>query len=856
MNDLPIKRSRRLRKWTGFVLLFLLFFRTAMSQTTYEAESAVLSNGPEAVDCSFCSGGQQVQNIGGPDNGTVTFACVRVPRGGLYPVTVHFNVGDDRAATVTVNGKAQFDVIFHPAAGPSRDSSQTIVVPLNAGTNSIAFGNAHEFAPNLDDIVVGSSPVDSFQISGSVKAANGTPLPGVEVFLTGPFTEIETLADAQGDYEFPFLPKGEYYVRPEGLGTLFSPYEKYCPVPAAGARGQDFTVTNLNAQHEVVSVMELGKWRIEYDLADGLADIFFDGKLLIPRAFAEARLPQVVTSGNYPTRKVTHEAIHDGFGRGVKYVVESSGGRADKMVQTFRLYQKLDYFLTDVKILGRPKVTSNFMAPLVTCTPSQFFPAGDNRALFVPFDNDKWVRYDAVPFGGEVTSYEVSALYNNASRRSLIVGSINHDTWKTGVRSTTASNAVTSLEVFGGVTSSETRDVLPHGKISGATIKSPTIFVGCFSDWRDGLDAYATANAAVAPSRPWRGGVPFGWNSWGKLQFRLTYQKAIEVSDFFGRHLPQFENHGVTYIGLDAGWNKFSDQELKQFVEHCKANHQEAGIYFTPFTAWGAKGDDPVPGTPYKYQDIFLHAHGREEHIAGGVALDPTHPGTLALIQTTLNRFKQAGFKYVKADFLNFGALEADRFYDPRVATGIQAYNEGMTFVSRAMGRNMYLNLSIAPLFPSQYADSRRIGCDAFGSIGDTEYTLNSLTYGWWLEDVYDFNDPDEIVLDGFSEGENRARVTSAAITGLFISGDDFSRDGDARGKERAEKFLANPEIDAVARIPGSSGGGRRHRKSRGEIIYLLLSKPFLSRCVQLFGPARGLQCGFPPDRHESRRTG
>ena len=53
--------------------------------------------------------------------------------------------------------------------------------------------------------------------------------------------------------------------------------------------------------------MKLGKWRIEYDLAHGLVDILFDGKMLIPNAFAEVRLPQAVTSMDYQTRKVTHE---------------------------------------------------------------------------------------------------------------------------------------------------------------------------------------------------------------------------------------------------------------------------------------------------------------------------------------------------------------------------------------------------------------------------------------------------------------------------------------------------------------------------------------------------------------------
>ena len=74
MNDCAEKKHcAGCGKWTGFVLLFFLFFQTAISQTIYQAESAALSNGAKAVDCSFCSGGQQVQNIGGPDNGTVTF---------------------------------------------------------------------------------------------------------------------------------------------------------------------------------------------------------------------------------------------------------------------------------------------------------------------------------------------------------------------------------------------------------------------------------------------------------------------------------------------------------------------------------------------------------------------------------------------------------------------------------------------------------------------------------------------------------------------------------------------------------------------------------------------------------------
>jgi len=551
-----------------------------------------------------------------------------------------------------------------------------------------------------------------------------------------------------------------------------------------------------------ISVMQGGPWRIEYDLGTGTADILFNGKLVIARAYAEVRLPAAVTSRDFKIHKIKQYSIHDGFGRGRKFVVESSNGDDEEMIQTFWLYDDLNYILTDVEICSKKPVASNFMSPLTSQTPSNFLPAGDDRDLFVPFDNDMWIRYDAEPFGGQVTSYEVSALYDNVSRHALVVGSVEHDVWKTGIISTTSSNAIISLEVFGGITSTNiTHDVLPHGKISGEIIKSPRIFIGCFDDWRNGLETFADANAKIAPPRPWKKGVPFGWNSWGKLQFNLNYTNAIQVSDFFAKELPNFKDNGVAYICLDAGWNSFSDEQLMEFVLHCHANHQEAGIYFTPFTAWTHDGNQKVNGTSWHYKDIFLYANGQLQIIDGGVALDPTHPGTQELIESDIHKFQRDGFKYIKADFMTHGALEADHYYDSKVTTGIEAYNEGMKFVTKVAGKDMYLNLSISPLFPAQYANSRRISCDTFGRIDQVEYMLNSLTYGWWLNRVYDFNDADHMVLNDFSEGENRARITSSAITGIFISGDDFSDAGNAVGKERAEKFLTNTEVCNVARI-------------------------------------------------------
>ena len=123
-----------------------------------------------------------------------------------------------------------------------------------------------------------------------------------------------------------------------------------------------------------------------------------------------------------------------------------------------------------------------------------------------------------------------------------------------------------------------------------------------------------------------------------------------------------------------------------------------------------------------------------------------------------------------------------------------------MAYIDSLADGKMYLNLSIAPLFPAQFAHGRRIACDAYGSIGNSEYTLNSTTYGWWLDHVYHFNDPDNIVFKGYNVQTNRVRLASALVTGMLCIGDDYSNSGDETAKERAKQLLDNPPLLQMAR--------------------------------------------------------
>jgi alpha-galactosidase len=476
------------------------------------------------------------------------------------------------------------------------------------------------------------------------------------------------------------------------------------------------------------------------------------------------------------------------------------------MKQYFILDQD-NSFLTRVEMNGAG-ASANWMGPVVVDTPGgvDVGSYNDNRALFAPFDNDGFVRYNAEKMNGSDVGNEVGAFYDNTTRNGLVAGSVTHDTWKTGIYWSGSNNKLDKLNVFGGVTNHWTWDVMAHGWLTGSSISSPTVFVGFGNDWRATLEAFADENRLFAPKLGWTNGVPFGWNSWGYYQTHINYASAIAVSDSIHTNLQPygFNNSGSIYINLDSYWDNMSDFQLLSFSSHCHANGQKAGIYWSPFVWWGSSvsaSNSMVEGSSgYFYSDVLLRdGRGNYQTNDGALAMDPTHPGTKQRIDYYINRFINNGFDYLKLDFLSHGAHEGIH-YDPTVATGIQAYNQGMQYVLNDLGGRMFVSESIAPLFPYQYGHSRRIACDAGTSqISNTEYTMNSVSYGWWLDRLYAFNDPD--IMDfgtGPDINENQSRVISGAITGVFLDGDSLTN---AASIGAAQRCLTNAAINSVARV-------------------------------------------------------
>ena len=455
--------------------------------------------------------------------------------------------------------------------------------------------------------------------------------------------------------------------------------------------------------------------------------------------------------------------------------------------------------------------------------------------LFVPNDNDMWVHYnEPIDPAKDPDSYEVTAVFDNASRNGLILGSVTHDLWRTGVLARNLGDGtVGNLEVYGGATGQWTHDVEPHGAVTSTTLRSPLVLIGNYSDWRNGMEEYARVNAQIHSPLPWAGGVPFGWNSWAAYLIHIDSAKFLANADFIHTQLEPrgYSNDGTTYVNWDGGWSLLKDEEIIAAAKHLHAQGQKAGIYFTPFSYWSDDFTKPVEGTDgkYTYGDILLRdSKGNPlPKIDGTRPLDPTHPGTIARIDYELARFVAWGYDSVKLDFLNCGSLEGVH-HDPSITTGVAAYTYGMKRIEEDLapnkiGRPFFISLSIAPLFPA-YGHSRRVSCDAFGRIEDSEYMLNAVTFGWWTNGtLYRFNDPDHTVLskdlDPYhdqspkgsiqTDDEARSRVNATVIAGtVLLDSDDLM---DPRAQARAKSLLTNTQILNIARA------GRSFRPVEGD---------------------------------------
>lgn len=556
------------------------------------------------------------------------------------------------------------------------------------------------------------------------------------------------------------------------------------------------------------------------------------------------------------TRK--EENVEDAFGTGRRFTWTFTKAGNPDLEQIVTVYPELPYALFEGAVVAQSGTTSTRQInPIVVATTNTLpLPTSENRVYNMPFANDNWATFATVRWSTAqpVTSCEATALFNVASREGIVIGSVDHSVWKSSVTVTpNSTNRIRRLVANAGYVSPRTWDngnfgnnspIDKHGAVSGKKVLSPKFMVGFFDDWRKGLETYGQANTVLCPKLEMKTGdkALFGWQSWGGQEAQLNFTSTMSVLDFFEKEIKPTGfagEDGVCWMVLDSFWDNMSRMERRQFAQRCKEMGYRPGIYHTPFSLWlGSDSEvsdypyETVNGKTYSRKDVVLTANGKPRKISA-YSLDPTHPAVKEANRKRFQEFKDDGFEFVKIDFMNNGSQEADHWYNPDITTGMMAYNYGMDYILEMAG-DMALDFSIAPVFPAK-AHIRRIGCDAWGELNNSMYTLNCINGSWWLDQCYAFNDPDHMCLNKVFTGkgspdekEARIRYTCGLITGMTLLGGTYAYEGatmkynntdvkivgtDAE-RARVVKFAGNKDLTEVGRL------GRSFRPVEGTFLH------------------------------------
>ena len=496
-----------------------------------------------------------------------------------------------------------------------------------------------------------------------------------------------------------------------------------------------------------------------------------------------------------------------------------------KLIQHFEIDQNTPYFIIQVEIIDQRKETeTNYIAPLDFAYPSKngnhLFLSLDQKMLIVPYDNDMWVRYESLPLKPGRESYDVTAIYDENNNHGLLLGALDFSDWK---------NAIICSEVdarcytaFSGAADYGTHDFLPHGTLIGSTVNSSRFICGFYDDIRDGLEEYGKLAMYDKKRLSRMNVVPFGWNSYSALALSSHLLDHLdETSKFISEELPNFKDKtGSSFINLDANFG-LPEKRMKEVIASIIKRGQKPGSYMAPLCVPPFMNLFPLKGTLSKtMKDIVLKLPDGHPYpaIDGSVPIDITFPWAEKYIRLTIRELIDQGFDFIKIDFLGHGSVEGAR-YDKSVRTGRQALKRFYDILNEEIDpaktkRPIFIDLSIAPLFPAGFGNGRRASCDAFGHHEDVRYVLNALNYAWWTNGtLYDFNDPDHTVLFESSVDQRgvidfnsaRSRYNASIISGtILLLSDNFGPYGNEtkirEAKERVKAIANNEELNSVAR--------------------------------------------------------
>jgi hypothetical protein len=291
--------------------------------------------------------------------------------------------------------------------------------------------------------------------------------------------------------------------------------------------------------------------------------------------------------------------------------IGSSGAPAPTIRLSLRSFRgALSRVLHAQLLIDAGGLTTNFLSPLADAAWSLGTGAGGGRIMNVPFDNNIESAYASVTAGPLAygSSSFVTALYDEGSRHGLVVGFLEHETWKTGVeyRGEALPHRLNKITAVAGLNGKlVTRDLSPHGMVQG-TRTSPLLSISAHRDWRTGMEEYAgmMADNGGTPA-PLPAGVDSsplaGWNSWGMTvsgQGEVTVAGIEAASTLLAELRDGPAKLGSqAYLDRDAIYGGLNDTSTVEWGKFVKSKGQGSGTSASPASSQSAPPSASSPSS-------------------------------------------------------------------------------------------------------------------------------------------------------------------------------------------------------------------------------------------------------------------
>ena len=304
------------------------------------------------------------------------------------------------------------------------------------------------------------------------------------------------------------------------------------------------------------------------------------------------------------------------------------------------------------------------------------------------------------------------------------------------------------------------------------------------------------------------------WSSWYSFYDRISEDQLADVLD-------SIAGLDVAVFQVDDGWQRQTGDwrandrfpsGLHALAATIEQRGRRPGLWLAPFIArddsdlYRGRGDLFVTG------DDGLPVFAGRNWGGPCHALDVTHPDAGDFLAEVLRPVVDAGFTFLKLDFLFAAALPGHRHDDS--LTGEEAYRHGVDTVRRIVGDDVYLLACGAPVIASLGVfDGIRIGPDVAPwwehadvtrylhdvTAPSTRYAVATSAHRLWLSAVID-TDPDVAYFRSrhcLLTADQRALLQDLArIAGFRATSDPPGWLDDAERADLASFLAGVPEVE------------------------------------------------------------